>query len=89
MPVDSWNGRMISSTVGGGAGVLGFPADYDGIIAGAPMFSMQENVPQILGHARMQLANPLTQESLQLLDDASTGACDALDGVTVGVMRRA
>lgn len=170
MPVDAWNGRMMFSTVGGGAGVLGdtssllpqdfamattdtghvqdatdftaymrhpealidwayrgvhlttqfakrvisqyygrevdysyfqgcsgagrlallqairFPADYDGIIAGAPMFSMRENVPRILGHARMQQANPLTQESLQLLDDASTGACDALDGVTDGVI---
>jgi len=170
MPADAWNGRMMFSTVGGGAGVLGdtssllpqgfamattdtghkqdaadftaymrhpetlidwayrgvhlatqfaknviaqyygreveyayfqgcsgagrlalmeatrFPEDYDGIIAGAPMFSVQENVPRILGHARMQRANPLTQESLDLLDDASRRACDSLDGVTDGVI---
>ncbi len=170
MPVGGWNGRMMFSTVGGGAGVLGdtssllpqgfamgttdtgheqdasdftaymrhpealidwafrgvhlatvfakkviaqyygrevefayfqgcsgagrlalmeatrFPEDYDGIIAGAPMFSMLENVPRILGHARVQRANPLTQESLDLLDSGSRRACDSLDGVADGVI---
>jgi len=170
MPTEAWNGRMMFSTVGGGAGVLGdtssllskgfamattdtgheqdvtdftaymrhpealidwayrgvhlatqsarkviaqyydreveyayfqgcsgagrlalmeatrFPEDYDGIIAGAPMFSMKENAPRILGHARMQHANPLTEESLELLDVASRRACDSLDGVTDGVI---
>jgi hypothetical protein len=167
MPVTDWNGRMMFSTVGGGAGMLGdtssllargfamattdtgheiedlnylrqpealidyayrgvhlatqfakkmitryygrdidyaylkgcsnggraamleairFPDDYDGIIAGAPAFRFQEMTPWMVGAGRMQQANPLTKESLQLLDDASKTACDGLDGIKDGVI---
>ena len=63
-----------------------FPEDYDGIIAGAPAFRFQEFVPWMLGAYRAQSANPLTTDSLRLLDDASRSACDGLDGVEDGVI---
>ena len=63
-----------------------FPDDYDGIIAGAPGLSYQEILRWTIGGARFHKTNPLTQESLQLLDDASRLACDGLDGVEDGVI---
>ena len=63
-----------------------FPDDYDGIIAGAPAFRFQEFASWMLGVHRAQGPNPLTRESLKLLDDASRTACDALDGVEDGVI---
>jgi len=42
--------------------------------------------PWMVGAGRMQQANPLTKESLQLLDDASKTARDGLDGIKDGVI---
>ena len=167
MPVDNWNGRMMFSTVGGGAGSIGditsllsrgfamastdtghegndfdyayqpealidyayrgvhlatqfaksaieqyydekinhsylkgcsnggraalleatrFPDDYDGIIAGAPLFRFREFMPWAIEAARQQAENPLTQRSLELLDANSRSSCDMLDGVEDGVI---
>ena len=63
-----------------------FPDDYDGIIAGAPGLSYLEISAWMIGGARILKANPLTRESLQLLDDTSRQACDGLDGVEDGVI---
>ena len=63
-----------------------FPTDYDGIIAGAPAFRFQEFAPWMIQGARLQDKGPLTQASLQLLDDASRAACDTLDGVGDGII---
>jgi len=63
-----------------------FPDDYDGIIAGAPTFQFLEMVPWMIGVHRAQTLNPLTSESLGLLDDASSAACDMIDGVADGVI---
>lgn len=65
---------------------LRFPADYDGIIAGAPAFRFQEFVPWMVAMQRAQAANPLTPEALRVLDDASRRACDEVDGVADGVI---
>ena len=65
---------------------LRFPDDYDGILAGAPAFRYQEFFPWTLHAHRAQEANPLTQESLQILGAASRAACDSLDGVEDGVI---
>ena len=167
MPVDNWNGRMMFSTVGGGAGSIGditsllsrgfamastdtghegmefdyayqpealidyayrgvhlatqfaksaieqyyakeishsylkgcsnggraalleatrFPDDYDGIIAGAPVFRFREFMPWAIEAARQQTENPLTLRSLELLDANSKKSCDLLDGVEDGVI---
>jgi feruloyl esterase len=61
-----------------------FPADYDGIVAGDP------------GHNRIHLmagamwtleaARPLTAAKLPLITRAAIAACDAVDGVTDGII---
>ena len=63
-----------------------YPNDYDGIIAGAPLFRFQEFLPKMIAIYRAQTAHPLTEEALQVLDDATRQACDANDGVEDGVI---
>ena len=63
-----------------------FPADYDGIIAGAPAFRFQEFLPWMVAVHNLQDAHPLTKDAFTVLDDASRGACDAADGVEDGVI---
>ena len=63
-----------------------FPDDYDGIIAGAPAFRHQEYLPWMVAVGRKQAAHPLDRAALQVLDDASRTACDALDGLEDGVI---
>jgi hypothetical protein len=63
-----------------------FPNDYDGIIAGAPLFRFEEMAPWMLSVGRAQAQHPLTKDSLLLLDNASREACDGLDGVVDGVI---
>ena len=63
-----------------------YPEDFDGIIAGAPAMAWSETSPWGLAVERWQSENPLTAAALELLDEASTGACDMLDGVADGVI---
>ena len=65
---------------------LRFPDAFNGVIAGAPVFSYKEALPWMLAQARAQRANPLTHESLAVLGNASRKACDLLDGVEDGVI---
>ena len=60
-----------------------FPNDYDGIIAGAPVFRFQEFMPWAIAAAKKQSDGPLTEASLKLLDSNSSSACDLLDGELV------
>ena len=67
--------------------LLRFPEDYDGAIAGAPATDqMRELLPWSVATARLQRANPLTPESLALLDANSRNRCDLLDGLEDGVI---
>ena len=63
-----------------------FPNDYDGIIAGAPLFQFLEFIPWAIAGSRKQAQGPLTIASLELLDKNSRQACDAIDGVEDGVI---
>ena len=63
-----------------------FPEDYDGIIAGAPLFHFTEFLPWMVAVHNLQAAHPLDKAAFTLLDDASRTACDALDGVEDGVI---
>ena len=63
-----------------------FPDDHDGIIAGAPLFRLQEFLAWMVAVHDLQDANPLTKEAFTVLDDASRAACDILDGVEDGVI---
>ncbi len=63
-----------------------YPNDYDGIIAGAPVFSLTRlNMSQVWTAQQVARLNadaqPLADEQLDLLKNEVLGACDALDGL--------
>ena len=66
--------------------VARFPTDYDGVIAGAPVYRFTEFIPWAISVARAMREEPLTRASLEVLARASAQACDGLDGVTDGVI---
>ena len=63
-----------------------FPDDYDGIIAGAPVFRLSEFLPWAVAVHDRQDAHPLDKDAFVVLDNASRTTCDALDGVEDGVI---
>lgn len=66
-----------------------FPADYDGIIAGAPANYWTHLVTQILGIAqavRKDPANQIPPSKYPLIHDAVLRQCDALDGARDGLL---
>ena len=66
---------------------LRYPEDFDGIIAGAPAIDLVTGLlAQAIENARRQARNPLTLESVALLDANTRRACDLLDGVADGVV---
>lgn len=66
--------------------VARFPTDYDGVIAGAPVYRFTEFIPWAISVARAMREEPLTEASLEVLARASAQACDDLDGVSDGVI---
>jgi feruloyl esterase len=78
-----WNG----CSAGGRQGMQAaqrFPADYDGIIAGAPGLDWTARAAQALRIAALLEGSPdarLPAEARQLLHDAVISSCDAIDGV--------
>lgn len=68
-----------------------FPADYDGVVAGAPAPAMPEMSARHLFHALHEQANPdaaLDDAQWSLVARAAVAACDADDGVVDGVVER-
>jgi feruloyl esterase len=66
-----------------------YPADYDGIIAGAPANYMTHMLAQSLWVAHATLRDPashIPQEKYAAIHQAALDACDGLDGVTDGVI---
>jgi feruloyl esterase len=67
-----------------------YPADYDGLIAGAP--AQNSTRSYLAGHLWPALATERDPESyipaakMQVLARAVTAACDAIDGITDGVL---
>lgn len=62
-----------------------YPNDYDGIIAGAPVYSIATQTNLLL---RWQMLGPtqLTQAQLLRINGAMLEACDAIDGVEDGIV---
>jgi len=65
-----------------------FPADFDGIVAGAPGLDWTGRAAQAVrvAQATQNEAARLTQKDAQLLHAAAIDKCDALDGVKDGVI---
>jgi feruloyl esterase len=63
-----------------------FPDDFDGILAGAPVFSLKEMMWQYWKNHKALIATPLTREKLELLGKIILSRHDMDDGVRDGVI---
>jgi feruloyl esterase len=66
-----------------------YPGDYDGIIAGAPAWNWSNLMAGRLWASHPSLKNPadaLTAPKLAVLNDAAIASCDAVDGLTDGIV---
>src|SRR5258708_6704905 len=66
-----------------------FPDDYDGILAGAPAFNWDRFIPAELWPELVMNLNvgaPISQTKLNAINVAAVKACDAIDGVTDGII---
>jgi feruloyl esterase len=82
-PYSYWSG----CSTGGRQGLLEaqrFPADYDGMIAGAPVNSWNRLVTQIIGIKDAAATIPPTK--YPVIHKAVMTRCDALDGVTDNIL---
>ncbi len=65
-----------------------YPDDYDGVIAGAPVYSFLTQTTQTLRSVAFdQPGARLMPEHLTLIQESSLAACDAADGAEDGVLR--
>jgi hypothetical protein len=63
-----------------------FPADFDGIVAGAPVLNFVDTLVLGLWHARALESAPITPDKLQIVADAVYAKCDAIDGLVDGII---
>jgi len=64
-----------------------FPDDYDGIVAGAPVYSLQVQTSAILRNNVFAAPGAgFTEAQLKLVNDAVLAACDVRDGVADGMI---
>ncbi len=66
-----------------------FPADYDGILAGAPAYNWTALVTNSLHNAQAQIATPqsyIPASKLATISKAVLAACDKNDGVADGII---
>jgi Tannase and feruloyl esterase len=66
-----------------------YPADFDGIVAGAPAYyptHIQGTQVFTAAVNANQTGEPLTEREFELVNDAVVAACDTLDGVADGVI---
>src|SRR5581483_1610496 len=65
-----------------------YPADYDGIVAGAPAWHWVNQMINATWNSKAALQDPtaITPQSTQILNKAIVAACDKLDGVEDGVI---
>jgi hypothetical protein len=67
-----------------------YPDDFDGILAGAPAFNWDRFIPsEQWGEIAMnqEVGAPISAAKLAAVTTAAIAACDALDGVTDGVLQ--
>jgi feruloyl esterase len=64
-----------------------FPDDFDGIIAGAPVYSLQVQTSSVLRNQTFGAPGAgLSEAQLQLVQTAALNACDATDGLKDGII---
>jgi feruloyl esterase len=63
-----------------------FPADFDGVVAGAPVLNFTDTMIGGLWHMRALDAAPLTPAKLEVVADAVYAKCDAADGLVDGIV---
>jgi hypothetical protein len=66
-----------------------FPADYDGIIAGAPVISVTHSMVGFLWNERALHAEPgseIPEAKLKIIQKAVLARCDRLDGIKDGII---
>jgi hypothetical protein len=67
-----------------------YPKDFDGILAGAPAFNWDRFIPsEQWGEIAMnqEVGAPISTAKLNAVKSASIAACDAIDGITDGVIQ--
>jgi len=82
-----WNG----CSTGGRQGLLfaqRFPDDYDGIIAGAPVYTSRLQLGGVIRTNELlkRPGSAFTKEALPVVNNAVLGACDARDGLKDGYL---
>lgn len=76
-------------STGGRQGLMSaqrFPEDFDGIVVGAPVLNFTGTMMNAAWNARALAAAPLTLEKLKLVAARIYAKCDALDGLTDGLI---
>jgi feruloyl esterase len=65
-----------------------YPADYDGIVAGAPAWHWANQMVNATWNSQAALKDPsaITAESVAILHNAVIAACDKLDGLEDGII---
>src|ERR1700761_3419369 len=64
-----------------------FPDDYDGVISGAPVYSLLTQTSALVRNETFAAANAaLTAAQITHLHDAALAACDAEDGLKDGIV---
>jgi feruloyl esterase len=65
-----------------------YPADYDGIVAGAPAWHWASQMVNATWNSQAALKDPsaITAESVAILHNAVIAACDRLDGLEDGII---
>jgi pimeloyl-ACP methyl ester carboxylesterase len=83
-----WNG----CSTGGRQGLMAvqrFPAEYDGLVVGAPAINWDRFIPSELWAQiaiNKTVGGPISVEKLNAVTKAAIAACDANDGVTDGII---
>lgn len=64
-----------------------YPADYDAVIVGAPVYTLQVQTSAVFRNQTFaQPGAGFTMPQLQMVQDAAVAACDANDGLTDGLI---
>ena len=83
---DYWHG----CSTGGRQGLMSaqrFPQDFDGILANAPVLDFTNTQISGVWAGRILQASTLTPEKVRAVGEAIYAACDAIDGLTDGLIR--